>query len=398
MKIKQVLLRSKSQVATSDPFAASSAMARGLDFAPAILNIETEEVDTRDIPLLARDRTVLAMAPVMPMKLIAPLKSELDVVPKLGIETWGVRVIGADKSPYTGYGITVAVLDTGIDSKHDAFSDIKIVEKDFTGEGNGDRNGHGTHCAGTIFGRDVQGMRIGVAVGVKKVIIGKVLGENGGGSTDQILDGIMWAVENGAHIISMSLGMDFPGYVKYLVEKDYPVELATSLALDAHRANTQLFDRLAALMRTNGNFSQPVIIIAAAGNESRRTLNPDWKISVSPPAVAEGIISVAALDETANGDLVVASFSNAGANVSAPGVSVVSAKAGGGLVSLSGTSMAAPHVAGVAAQWAEKISRNGRLNATELTARLIGSANTIGFEGGYDPFDIGAGVIRAPLE
>ena len=196
----------------------------------------------------------------------------------------------------------------------------------------------------------------------------------------------------------MSLGMDFLGYVKYLIEKEYPVELATSLALDAYRANTQLFERLAALMRTNSNFSQPVVIIAAAGNESRRTVNPNWKITVSPPAVVEGIISVAALDETENGDLVVASFSNAGANISGPGVSVVSAKAGGGLVSLSGTSMAAPHVAGVAAQWAEKISRNGRLNATELTARLIGSAHVEGFQKDYDPFDIGGGIVYAPME
>lgn len=398
MKVKQVILKSKSRLATRDPLAGTFSLARGLDLMAAVVKVDVEEIDTRDIPLLSRDSTVLAMAPVMPMKLIAPMKLEMDSVPKLGIETWGVRVVGADKSPFTGNGVVVAVLDTGIDSGHAAFSDVQIIEKDFTGEGNGDQNGHGTHCGGTIFGRNVQGMRIGVATGVKKVLIGKVLGKDGGGSTDQIMDAIVWAIDNGANVISMSLGMDFPGYVKYMVQNGYPVELATSRALDAFRANTQLFERLASLAMANGNFSQSAVIVAAAGNESRRNVNPDWEITVSPPAVSEGIISVAALDEEDDGDLTIATFSNTGANISAPGVSVVSAKAGGGLEALSGTSMAAPHVAGVAAQWAEKLKKNGRLNSAELTARLIGTAKTSKLRAGYDPFDIGAGVVWAPQE
>ena len=115
----------------------------------------------------------------------------------------------------------------------------------------------------------------------------------------------------------------------------------------------------------------------------------------SPPAVAEGIVSVAALGESASG-LTVAPFSNTFANVSGPGVGIFSAKLGGGLVALNGTSMATPHVAGVAALWAERIMSGGTLNGVEWMARLIGSATKNGLAPGFDPADIGAGLVQAP--
>jgi subtilisin family serine protease len=70
-------------------------------------------------------------------------------------------------------------LDTGIDKKYLAFAGVAIVEKDFSGSGNGDRQGHRSHCAETIFGRDVDGKRIGIVRGVKKALIGKVLSDTG---------------------------------------------------------------------------------------------------------------------------------------------------------------------------------------------------------------------------
>ena len=66
----------------------------------------------------------------------------------------------------------------------------------------------------TIFGRDVDGKRIGIARGVRKALIGKVLSDTGGGSSEMIFRGIQWALDEGAHVISMSLGFDFPGAVK----------------------------------------------------------------------------------------------------------------------------------------------------------------------------------------
>ncbi len=126
----------------------------------------------------------------------------------------------------------MAELDTGIDATHPAFAGVELVQQDFTGEGDGDGNGHGTHCAGTVFGRDVDGQRIGVARGVSKALIGKVLGADGGGDSDMIFRAIQWAVGSGANVISMSLGFDFPGLVADRVKAGWPPDLATSRALE----------------------------------------------------------------------------------------------------------------------------------------------------------------------
>lgn len=389
MKEKHIVLRTIRE-ATRDVFLGPFSLPRGAESIPAGLTVEVEEVDRSKILALTRNADVVAVAPSFPMRLIAPFEDKATAKPAAGEIAWGIQSVGADTSPFTGDGVVVAVLDTGIDGSHPAFSGMNIVQEDFTGEGNGDQHGHGTHCAGTIFGRTVDGIRIGVAPGVKKVLIGKVLGAQGG-SSEQIVSAIQWAVENGANVISMSLGMDFPGYVEWLKEtQGFPSELATSRALEGYRANVQLFERLASLIRAQGAISQAAtIMVAAAGNESRRDEDPNFEIAVSPPAVAEGIISVGALGKGNNG-FTVATFSNTGANVSGPGVGVLSAKAGGGLSSKSGTSMATPHVTGVAALWAEKIKKTGVLTSWQLTARLISSAITDGLSG-LDPFDIEIG-------
>ncbi|GAB3342390.1 hypothetical protein GCM10027299_57160 [Larkinella ripae] len=394
MKQKHIILRT-TQITTRDPFLGALSQSRTIESVAAGLSIEIDEIDKRHISALTRDSGILAVAPAIPMKLVEPLNVKTVATPSAPTVAWGVKAVGADTSPFTGAGVVVAVLDTGIDAAHPAFAGVQVIEQDFTGEGNGDGHGHGTHCAGTIFGRISGNTRIGVAPGVQKALIGKVLGTNGGGSSEQIVSAIQWAGQNGANVISMSLGMDFPGFVKQLIDEGYPAELATSYALEGYRANVQLFERLAALIRIQGSFSQATVIIAAAGNESQRTVNPDFEISVSPPAVSEGIISVAALGESAQG-LTVASFSNTGANVSGPGVKILSAKPGGGFVQMSGTSMATPHVAGVAALWAEKITKTGLLTPLTLTARLIGSGTETGLKTGFDPSDVGAGLVRAP--
>ena len=391
MREKHIVLRTDIG-ATRDVFRGPMAERAAVEVGR--VDVSVEEIDRSRVPTLTRNADVVAVAPAIPMRLITPVAMNVTGDPLSEGVAWGVHAVGADKSQSSGDGVVVAVLDTGIDRAHSAFAGVDIVAEDFTGEGNQDRDGHGTHCAGTIFGRTTGGTRIGVAPGVKKALIGKVIG-SGGGSSDQIVKAILWAVENGADVISMSLGMDFPGFQKALVAEGFPPELATSRALEAYRANVQLFERLAALIRTPAYASHSAVIVAAAGNESKRTLRPDFEIAVSPPAVAEGIISVAAVGQGDHG-LVVAPFSNTGANVSGPGVGVISAKAGGGLATLSGTSMATPHVAGVAALWAEKIGKSGRLSLLELTSRIVGSAGYSTLAAGFDPFDVGAGLVAAP--
>lgn len=394
MKNNYIILRS-NRSATRDLFAAPAVLPDLLESSYPTLQLEVESMGRSQVADLSQNREVIAIAPSMPMKLIAPVGEPKAAEATGDKVTWGVKAVRADTSPFTGDGIVVAVLDTGIDAKHPAFTGVQLVQQDFTGEGNGDREGHGTHCAGTIFGRDVNGLRIGVAPGVKKALIGKVLGKEGG-SSEQIANAILWAVDSGANVISMSLGIDFPGYVAWLIaEQKLPAELATSSALEGYRANVQLFQTLAAYAEARATFSQAAVIVAAAGNESQRNINPDWEVGVAPPAVSKGIISVAAVGESPEG-LKVADFSNSGANIAAPGVNVLSASIRGGLVAFSGTSMATPHVAGVTALWAEKLKQTGRLNSLTLTSRLIASGTDDGLKAGFDPVDVGAGLVQAP--
>lgn len=273
MKETHIILRSP-QLATRDPFLGARALPAVEESVAAGLEIEVEEIDRNEIHNLTRESDVVAVAPAMPMKLIAPVEIQDTAAPAAQGVAWGVGAVEADTSPFSGQGIVVAVLDTGIDATHPAFAGVELVQEDFTGSGNGDQNGHGTHCAGTIFGRDVDGQRIGVARGVTRALIGKVLGPNGGPS-DKVAQAIRWAVDNGANVISMSLGIDFPGFVDEQIARGLPPALATSRALEGYRANVQLFESLASLVRAMGAFSQTTVIVAAAGNESQKDVNPD---------------------------------------------------------------------------------------------------------------------------
>lgn len=376
------------------PGAGPGAGTRGIE-APAA-KVEVDTLSPATAHALVQTKKVAAAAPVMPMKLIAPVQAAVaEVAPSAGGSAWGVAAVKADSSPFDGSDIVVAVLDTGIDPAHPAFAGVQLVRRNFTAAGDDDTHGHGTHCAGTIFGRAVGGMRIGVAPGVAKALIGKVLGPGGGGS-DRIAEAIQWAVNEGAHVISMSLGIDFPGYVAELIRDDVPPDLATSMALEGYRANVLLFERLASFVAARALLGvPPTLLMAAAGNESRREVKADYEIAVSPPAVVDGMVSVAALGQ-ATGGLVVAKFSNTGARVSAPGVDIVSARAGGGLTAMSGTSMATPHVAGVAALWAQKLAQASQLAREVWMTRLLGSSTLTGLAAGFDPADVGVGLIQAP--
>lgn len=210
---------------------------------------------------------------------------------------------------------------------------------------------------GTSAGR----RRYGVAPDVE-LFVGKVLGDNGRGRDDWILDGIDWAADAGARVISMSLGA--PRRVGGRFTNTY--ETVAENLLES---------------------SPGTLFVAAAGNESNRP----WSTApVGNPAACPSVMAVAALDYRKQvGFFSCRQMDDLGeVDLSAPGVSVYSAWTGGGYRSISGTSMATPHVAGIAALYLE---RAPDLSARELWDRLLASVVPLG-----DRRDFGQGLAQVP--
>jgi subtilisin family serine protease len=376
---------------------------------PPILSVSSA-VLTAEEAQEHNDKPGIIAIPNMPVMLIEPriaadfgLLLSADAVGDAKARTmaWGIESVGAHQSLMDGKGVRVAVIDTGIDSAHPAFAGKTITGRNFTGgdpNNFADLHGHGTHCAGTIFGGPVDGVRIGVAPGVTNVFIAKALDDKGRGSTKAVIDALRWAAENKAQVVSMSIGFDFPGMVQRLVRAGQDVPFATSIALVAYRETLKQFELCVADLLQENAASQGMVITAASGNESRANISPKNVIGVSVPAAASpDIISVGAALRNAAGAFEIAPFSNVGPRLSAPGVDIVSAKAGGGLVAMNGTSMACPHVAGLAALWWQSEHEAGNADSGQVVrSSVIAGAKPIGFAPGVPVVSRGKGLARAP--
>ncbi len=281
--------------------------------------------------------------------------------------TWGVAAVQAEMSGLTGRGIKIAVLDTGFDLGHPDFAGRHIEARSFVpNEDVVDRQGHGTHCAGTIAGpgrSDRERPRYGVAPDVH-LHVGKVLDNRGSGAESWILLGIEWAIASGCQVISMSLGRPTgPG-----------------------EAPDPLYERAGRRAWNND-----CLIVAAAGNESSRQFR--YIAPVGAPANCKTIMAVAAIDQ----QLDVAEFSCGGVNsgggeidVAAPGVGVFSSfPMPQRYRKLAGTSMACPHVAGLAALWAES-------DSTLRGARLMDALKSTAMPLNLPSRDVGHGLATAP--
>jgi subtilisin family serine protease len=372
---------------------------------PLPVQVASQELEDRELGDLRRESDIDIVVPSIPFTLIEPF-DEMPAEPSAKM-AWGLEAVGATTSPQDGEGVTVAILDTGIDRTHPAFSGLALESNDlmdFSVDEEGkpgsavDEHGHGTHVAATILGRDVDGARIGIARGIRRALIGKVLGPQGA-PTERVYNAIVWALRRRADVISMSLGIDFPGVVTELVRAGYPADIAASRALEGYRSNVRLFDRLAAVVDALAREQRGALLVAAAGNESRRDKNKRFTVATAPPAAADGFISVGAVARTGDpsSPFAVAPFSNTGCLVAAPGVAILSAKLGGGLVNMSGTSMATPHVAGVIALWIQKLFPDGnRPNGWARDVQRAVESHVLTAPRQIRN-DVGLGIVRAPL-
>ncbi len=278
---------------------------------------------------------------------------------------WGVeRVFNGD---YFGdqptSAVQVAILDTGIDEDHPDLAPNIAWTYDATGRNNpDDKNGHGTHVAGTVGAiRDGNGV-VGMYANVQIYAI-KVLGNGGIGDWEWLIEGIDAAMrgpdgikgtEDDADVISMSLGASSD-----------PGPAVHNKIIEAYNAG--------------------IVLVAAAGNEGDGDGSTD---EYSWPAAYDEVIAVGAT----NSDDIIASFSNSGpfVEVVAPGVRIRSTYKNGGYDTLSGTSMATPHVSGLIALY---IAINGKQSPDTIRNWLHQNAIDLG-DPGWDPV-YGYGLVQA---
>lgn len=272
---------------------------------------------------------------------------------------------------FDGTGVTVAVLDTGVDAAHRALAGAVVGQQDFDGEGIGDMEGHGSHCAGIVASRDERFRGVAPGAGILDL---KHMNASGSGNGSAALEAIEAAVTAGVPIASNSWG----------------VSHADGAFQDPPAAGAPDGSCVFCTAADAASEAGVLFVVAAGNNDDDSCATYDTHIDC--PGNARLAITVGGSDD----DDDMYSESSIGPtpegrikpDLVAPGVDIESVEAGGDFTEKSGTSMATPHVAGVAALMLQK---NGALTPAQLKATLIGTTVDIGFA----PEEMGAGRVDA---
>lgn len=271
---------------------------------------------------------------------------------------WGVERVKAPiawSNGYTGAGVNIAVLDTGI-APHADLNAVSGVSKVGYTTSYFDDNGHGTHVAGIIAAKNNTIGVVGVAPDTKLYAV-KVLDGTGSGYVSDVVDGIYWAISKGdIDIINMSLG-----------SSSYSETLETAVN-DAY-------------------YKGGILVVAAAGNSGTRNTSKD---NVEYPAKYGSVIAVAATGSDVNNSRAIFSSTGTKVEVSAPGVNIKSTYLNNSYVTMSGTSMATPMVAGDLALLKQA---NPTKTNTELRIMLDERVKDLGYAGRDNLY--GYGLIQA---
>jgi subtilisin len=307
------------------------------------------------VPVVAADLSPQALAELRKNPNVSYVEPDPTAKATADSVLWDITAVAATKvwPTNTGTGVKVAIIDTGMDYRHPDLAPNYAGGYNFIARNNNplDDNGHGTHVAGTIAAAvDGAGIK-GVAPSARLYPL-KVLNSSGAGSYSNIIAALQWCVQNNMQIASMSLG-------------------ATTNSKALHEACTAAY-------------KGGVLLVAAAGNSGQPG---GFSVTVEYPAIFGAVMAIAAVD-SAN---VRPWWSSSGPKVelAAPGVSITSDKLGGGLTTMSGTSMACPHVSGVAAL----VYASGVTKPALVRQRLVSTATDLG-AAGRDPL-YGYGLVNA---
>ncbi|MEM7247183.1 MAG: S8 family serine peptidase, partial [Acidobacteriota bacterium] len=376
--------------------------------------VENEKLDSEGVTRLRAEANVKCVAPDASTWAAFRYDPRRQSPARRKREGWGRKALGIGPRSRTGRGVTVAILDSGVDAEHPAFAHHeaagRIERTSWTcgcspkpcrkPECQHDERGHGTQCASVFFGQHHKFMT-GIAPGVRRILVGKVLNESAKGSTTALAKALCWAVDEGAQVILMALNFDFSSAITRVKGKKQRVS-TLDVARVSHQYSlvTLLFSGLIKRL-TDRNPDVSPLFVASAGNASRRRKNaPLQEVGPTTPANLPEVIAVGALSGKSGAPYKISTYSSDKPDIAAPGQLVLSATRRGktrDFTDTSGTSIAAAHVAGAAALWAEELERRfGRKpTADELRDQLFQSASLQDI-GGRHRHDSGHGIVQVP--